>query len=136
MISREELIRLYGRKKRPKYRNIKCSAGGENFDSRKEARRFQELKLCEKAGDIRDLKVHPRFVLLDGFVDGAGEYHRPITYVADYQYFDVKEGVTVVEDVKALNRKTGKLILTEAFKIKRKLLLNVLPDGTVFRVVC
>jgi len=37
---------------------------GITFDSRKEARRYQQLKLLERAGVIRALQVHPRFVIL------------------------------------------------------------------------
>lgn len=36
---------------------------GIRFHSMKEAQRYQELVLCQKAGEIRGLQLQPRFVL-------------------------------------------------------------------------
>ncbi len=67
---------------------------GVRFDSRMEARRYQELKLLEHAGAIRELVLQPAFVLA---VNGQkiGEYR------ADFAYTDTTTGEHVVEDVKS-----------------------------------
>ena len=48
---------------RSKYGNQKVALDGHTFDSRAEARRYQELHLLLAAGEITDLVVHPRFAL-------------------------------------------------------------------------
>ena len=40
-----------------KYMAKKCQVDGIKFDSLKEARRYQELRLLERAGKIADLRV-------------------------------------------------------------------------------
>lgn len=94
-----------------KYRNRKTTIDGITFDSKAEARRYAELKLLEKVGEIRDLELQPRFRLVDGFKKN-GKVFRPIDYIADFKYVD-REGKTIVEDVKGKE--------TEVFKIKQKL---------------
>lgn len=72
------------------------------FDSLKEARRYSELRLLEKAGEIRDIELQPRFALLVG--DGV---KRPVevgAYIADFAYIEAGyrpfQDTRVVEDVK------------------------------------
>ena len=47
-----------------KYQNKKITIDGVKYDSKKEARRWQELKLLEKAGEIYDLRRQVKFVLI------------------------------------------------------------------------
>ena len=47
-----------------KYRNKKVEVDGILFDSKKEANRYMELKLLEKAGEITDLKRQVRYELI------------------------------------------------------------------------
>ena len=83
-----------------KYRNVITEVDGIKFDSRKEAARYSELKLLEKAGEISILELQPAFS-----VEVSGK--KICTYKADFSYFDiansVKRGYTerVVEDVKS-----------------------------------
>lgn len=46
-----------------KYGARATSADGIRFDSAREARRYRELTLLQKAGDISRLEWHPRFSL-------------------------------------------------------------------------
>ena len=46
-----------------KYGNRKTEVDGIVFDSKKEAERYRDLKLLERAGDIRELVLQPSFVL-------------------------------------------------------------------------
>lgn len=98
-----------------KYGNRKTVVDGIKFDSKVEAERYKELRLMEKAGEIRDLVLQPKFLLQDKFKH-KGKTERAVKYIADFKYFDVLRGVYVVEDVKGVE--------TEAFKIKRKLFLK------------
>jgi len=82
------------------------------FASKAEMRRYRELKLLEKSGKIRNLRLQPKFLLLAGFWRWK-EYHHPIHYVGDFLYYDKEKKRKVVEDVKGVE--------TEVFKIKRKL---------------
>ena len=85
---------------RTKYNNRKTKIDGITFDSIREANRYSELKLLERAKKIKKLVLQPEFILQCGFKDGMGDKHRPITYRADFQYIDTENGFTVVEDVK------------------------------------
>jgi len=115
-----------------KYNARKTEIDGYTFDSKKEARRYGELCLLVKAGEITDLTVHPKFVLQEGFIDRDGKKIQPITYSADFQYWIVGSGPTgswIVEDVKG-----GKATQTQLFKVKWKLVKKKYPDID-FRIV-
>jgi hypothetical protein len=116
-----------------KYHNIKTKTfSGQVYDSRKEARRSMELKLLQRAGEIKDLREQVKYVLIpaqyetieryskDGkrLKDGLKLVERECSYVADFVYTDVKTGNTVVEDTKGVR--------TKEYIIKRKLMLYVL----------
>ena len=49
---------------RNKYQAIKTTIDGIEFDSRKEARRYQELLLLQRAGVIQDLKMQVKYILI------------------------------------------------------------------------
>lgn len=73
---------------------------GHRFASKAEGARYVELRLLEKAGEIRGLGLQPRFTLhVGGVLIGA--------YVADFVYFDAA-GTRVVEDVKGLDLPLGR----------------------------
>ena len=50
-----------------KYHNKKVNVGGIVFDSKLEAKRYQELKFLERVGDIKDLQLQPSFDLIPSF---------------------------------------------------------------------
>lgn len=82
-----------------KYKAIKTVVDGIEFDSRKEARRYQELKLLERAGVIKDLALQPNFLVQESF-EKNGKKYKPINYIADFCYWDCEKKQYVVEDVK------------------------------------
>lgn len=99
--------------KRPpsKYRAVKVVVNGVRFDSKKEARRWQELQLLEAAGKISDLQRQVNFPL-------SVNCKKICTYRADFTY---RQGDrAVVEDAKGYQ--------TDVFKIKWKLLQLLYPD--------
>lgn len=93
-----------------KYRNRKTEIDGIVFDSKREAQRYAELQLLQRAGKIRDLSMQVEFELIPK-QDGE----RACKYKADFVYHMADTGKMVVEDVK------GKR--TREYIIKRKLML-------------
>lgn len=105
--------------KESKYHNIKTLQNGIRFDSKKEARRFLQLRAMEQAGEISGLKLQVNFTLQEGFTKPDGERVKPIVYKADFTYKKRDENgrytLYIVEDVKTKGTRT------EKYKIKRKL---------------
>lgn len=89
-----------------KYRNVPTEVDGITFASKREARRYGELRLQLKAGWIKDLELQPRFHCI---VNGL----KVCDYVGDFLYTN-SAGENVVEDVKGIE--------TREFKLKRKLM--------------
>jgi len=100
-----------------KYRNRITHVDGYKFDSYAESVRYNELKLLERAGLISGLKVHPRYLILDGFTDWTGKQVKLTYYEADFEYFE--RGRVVVEDVKGVR--------TDVFKLKSKMFRQRYP---------
>lgn len=111
-----------------KYNSKKITVGGMTFDSRKEAKRFQELYLMERAGKISDLQRQVKFVLIPaqrepdtigprGGTKKGALLEKECSYYADFAYR--KNDAYIVEDVKGY--RGGGAYAT--FSIKRKLML-------------
>ena len=107
-----------------KYSNQKITRDGMTFDSLKEYRRFCELRLLEKAGQITALERQVKFVLIPaqyepdtigkrGGVKRGKLLEREVAYIADFVY--TQDGKRIVEDSKGFR--------TADYIIKRKLLL-------------
>lgn len=88
-----------------KYRAQKTQVDGITFDSKREARRWQELKLLERAKEIWKLERQVTFELRVKSI-------LICKYRADFVYHD-KTG-QIVEDVKGVR--------TDAYRIKRNLM--------------
>lgn len=117
-----------------KYHAKKTVLDGITFDSRKEARRYSELKLLEKSGRIKDLRLQVPFELIPaqrepdqvgkrgGKVKGK-VIERAVIYKADFVYLerldipftDEEKWVEVVEDTKGVK--------TKEYILKRKMML-------------
>lgn len=88
-----------------KYGNRRVEFDGHQFDSAAEARRYQELRLHERAGEIHDLELQPCFpVEINGRVI--------CRYYADFRYA-TRYGETIVEDVKGAR--------TDVYRLKKKM---------------
>lgn len=98
-----------------KYRNHKTTVDGVTYDSAKEARRAAELRLLERAGQIKNLRRQVQFELIPSQKRDGKVIERPATYTADFVYMEGDE--MVVEDVKGPATRTPQYIL------KRKLML-------------
>lgn len=97
-----------------KYHNKKIIYDGIKFDSIKEKNRYIELKLLERAGLIKDLKLQYEFELQPAFALNNKKI-RKISYIADFYYFDNKLNDYIVEDTKGMR--------TEVYRIKKKMFL-------------
>ncbi len=97
-----------------KFGAVRTVVDNISFASKKEARRYSELKLMQRAGLISNLTLQPRFPLV---VNGD----LVCTYVADFQYLD--KGQLITEDAKGFE--------TPEFRIKRKLMMAVLDIEVV-----
>ena len=93
-----------------KYRNKKITIDGIEFDSKKEGYRYKELRLLERAGLIKDLKLQVKFELQPSFKLN-GKTIRAINYIADFTY--IKDGKVVVVDTKGFR--------TKEYLLKKKL---------------
>lgn len=111
---------------RSKYRAKKIIVDGLSFDSKKEARRYKELKALQMAGAISCLQRQFKFVLIPsqrepdtigarGGLKKGKLIEREVVYIADFVYIDLETDKLVVEDVKGFR--------TPEYIIKRKLML-------------
>lgn len=120
-------------KKKTKYGANTAVVDGVKFDSKKEAARWCDLRLLERAGQIYDLRRQVKFVLIpeqretncaDVYTKGPKKgclkpgklLERECSYIADFVYLD-EHGNKVVEDTKGFR--------TPEYIIKRKLMLHV-----------
>lgn len=117
------------RYKSNKYGSKKVEIDGIVFDSKKEAKRYQELLLLEKAGAIKHLQRQVKYVLIPAQRESTNEIYtkgrnkgcfkqgklleRECTYTADFVY--IQDCKFIVEDTKGFR--------TKDYIIKRKLML-------------
>ena len=94
-----------------KYHAQPTLVDGIRFASRKEAARYREPRLLERAGEIQGLQLQVPFVLLP-----KSQYGRPVKYIADFVY--IQGGRQVVEDAKGYR--------TDVYKLKRRLMAELL----------
>ena len=115
-----------------KYHNQRTrTSDGIVHDSQKEAMRWCELKMLERAGKITDLQRQVEYELIPNqfetierygkngnrLRDGIKVLERRVVYVADFVYHNAEDGKLVVEDTKGFK--------TPEYIIKRKLMLWV-----------
>lgn len=119
-----------------KYHNKKTRVHGMEFDSAKEAKRYQELYFMGKCGYISDLRTQVKFELIPAqyeYVETGEVYlvgirkgmpktkkvcvEKAVCYIADFVYME--NGKMVVEDTKSEATRTKEYI------IKRKLMRYV-----------
>jgi hypothetical protein len=78
--------------------------------------RYSQLKLYEKGGLIKDLRLQVSYELIPKLVIN-GKTERTIKYVADFVYIDTVNDKEIVEDVKGM--------ITDIFKIKYRLMKQI-----------
>lgn len=104
-----------------KYNAKKAKRGDLTFDSQAEARRYDELLLLLRAGQIRNLQMQKTYCLQEPFTGLDGKRVPGVDYKADFDYerktaSDCNGNVywlRVTEDVKGMR--------TESYSIKAKM---------------
>ena len=115
-----------------KFGNEKVEFDGEVFDSKRELARYQELRLIEKSGAIRNLRTKISYEVTP-FIPATEDRpsQRATYFIPDFTYEEFYKGKwrTVCEDVKFSTHATGlaKASLKKApaynlFRLKSKLL--------------
>ena len=99
------------KKRKPKYGNEKKIIDDIEFDSKREANRYQELRLLLRAGLIANLRRQVSYPLA---VNGAVICR----YRADFVYVDLETGREVVEDSKGYR--------TKEYRLKAKLFTAIM----------
>lgn len=97
-----------------KYHSTPTEVNGIRFDSKREAKRWTELRLMERAGKIQKLKRQVKYLLIPSQYRDGKCIEREASYIADFVY--IKDGHLVVEDCKGFR--------TPEYKLKRKLMLE------------
>ena len=107
------------RRNNSKYYNVKTkTTDGLVFDSTKEARRWEQLLLLQRAGKISHLERQVRYELTPNqyevverygkkgqrIKDGEKLVYKKAEYVADFRYRDTETGEVIVEDVKGYTK--------------------------------
>ncbi len=109
-------------KARNKYGAQKTEVDGIRFDSKKEARRYEQLMLLMQSGRIRELKLQRDYTLQEAYTTTDGRRVRAIRFRADFSYEEQDEHgdwVEIVEDVKS------KATKTRVYAIKKKLMQDI-----------
>lgn len=98
-----------------KYRAKACTVDGIRFHSQREAARYLDLRLLEKAGEIKELELQPEFPLYASCELPIVPERDPLklgVYRGDFRYIDARNGEEIVEDVKGFK--------TPLYKWKKK----------------
>ena len=130
--------RNWNRKNNTKLNNKSIVIDGIEFQSKKEGKRYAELKLLQRAGEISDLELQKKYELIPAqyeIVETGEQYkvgerkgqpktkrvcvEQSIVYIADFVY--QKNGQTVVEDVKGYRDPASATYAK--FVLKRKMML-------------
>ena len=107
--------------KRNKFNAQKIELDGMTFDSKKEHKRYIELKAMQQRGEIFGLEHHTKFELAPKTkLEGEKRVKPALRYFADFTYYIIT-GEYVVEDVKsAATRKK------DSYRNKKHLMKTVL----------
>lgn len=95
-----------GERRKSKYAAKPCTIDGHRFPSKREARRYTELRTLERAGKITGLELQPKFPCV---VNGV----KVCDWIGDFAYFEAGSDTETIEDAKGFR--------TKVYRIKKKL---------------
>lgn len=101
-----------------KFNNQKTDVDGIRFDSRKEAKYYEDLLWLQRTGTVKSIELQPEFVLQPGY-EREGKKIRPIIYRADFKVTEA-DGHIYYVDTKGMR--------TQVYLLKKKMLLYKYPD--------
>jgi hypothetical protein len=105
-------LRIPVRLGRSKYRAVPTIVDNIRFASKKEAKRYSELKMLQQSGQIFGLSMQAPYPFYYPCNPGEPLGKKMFTYVADFVYLK-PSGEVVIEDVKGMR--------TPLYKLKKKL---------------
>lgn len=108
-----------------KYNAVRTTIDGHTFASKAEAKRYGELRLLEKAGEIERLELQPKFPIyaVSLLSDPDEPPELPFKevrltkvgrYTADFKYFDKRKRQEVIEDIKS------SATSTQAYRLRKR----------------
>jgi hypothetical protein len=101
--------------KRPsKYNAKRTVVDGITFHSKREAARYQELRLLVLAGQIRELQLQPEYPIV--VTSRGGRTEQVAVWRGDFRYRDYRDGhqgLLTIEDCKGVR--------TPVYRLKKKL---------------
>lgn len=108
-----------------KYRSRKTMVDNITFDSQAEANYYSNLKLLQRAGEVKEFDLQPTYLLQEGYKRGKRNV-QPITYIADFlvTYTDGRQEIIDIKGAK-----------TEVYRIKKKLFEYKYPDLEIREVI-
>ena len=111
----------YNNKKTPRQIN------GEEvmFDSKKEAKRFDELYAMAMLKKITELKLQPKYQIMDTLRIEGHKTMPKRYYIPDFSY--MQDGRIIVEDVKGMK--------TAVYNLKKHLFLSIYGDKLIFKEI-
>lgn len=98
--------------RRSKYGAVKTKIDGVVFASKKEAKRYRDLRFLLQVGDIYDLQLQPKFPVVL-------KEEKICTYIGDFKYKN-RESKEICEDVKGMK--------TPVYNLKIKLVKALYPE--------
>lgn len=103
-----------------KYHSIKTEVDGIIFDSRKEAKRYGELKILKRSMRIIGFDLQPEFPYNVTFSANGNEYTVKRKYIADFLVYhnDGREEIEDVKGVRTAEYKRKKKIIEKLYRIK------------------
>ena len=105
-----------------KYKNKITEIDGIKFHSKKESKRYQDLKFLLKHNFIRDLECqHSINLVCNSLVIGK--------YICDFKYYDLQKNKWIIEDVKS------PATITPLYKLKKKILLTYDPPIVITEII-
>lgn len=132
------VVEPWRRRRGNKLGAVKSTYKGKTFDSQREANRFAELEMLQRAGKISELRCQVTYELIPSVFEEVptGELYkrgpkkgqpkmkpvcieRGVDYVADFVYYE--NGKLIVEDAKGF--RDPESAVYKVFVIKRKLML-------------
>jgi len=109
--------------RRNKYGNRKVEVHGIPFDSKKESEKYLELWALQKVGEIKNLKLQPKYLLIPKQEPTQLNSREQATYyIADFEFWELKDGKPqkVVTDIKSeiTRREPSYIIKRKLFKLQ------------------
>ena len=109
----EALRKILVADKPNKYNAKRTVVNGVTFHSKKEAKRYADLLIRERLGEISDIRIQPYYFLtVKGQTVGK--------YILDFMYRDLETDEIIYEDVKGWDKKKNKWLVTPLSAWKKK----------------